>query len=177
MIYTAVILVIILMSIAVCFGVGARLPAQHVAQMSSHYPIGCEALWLIITDYVGALQWRSSLTRVHRDTTTAREVWVEHYGRRKIAYETIEQHPYRSLARKIATPGLPYSGTWRFEIVPAQDGCVLQITESGAVPNPMFRFVSHYFIGPERSLRQYLTELSSYVANCPDHSAQDRTVS
>ena len=164
MLYIAAALTLLLVVFAMIYLVGACLPPQHVACMGSRYPIGCERLWEILTDYANAPLWRSSVAEVRRDTTTSRVVWVETSGRRKIAYETIEQHPYKRLVRRIATPNLPFSGSWTFELSPTQDGCLLQVTERGTVANPVFRFIARYLIGHENSLRRYLSELSSYVA-------------
>jgi hypothetical protein len=164
MLYIAAAFSLLLVAFAAIHLVGSRLPAQHLARMGCQYPIGCEVLWEILTDYTSAPQWRSSVVAVHRDTTTSREIWVENNGRRKVAYETIEQLPCKRLVRRIATPDLPFSGTWTFEIAPAQNGCLLQVTECGTVANPFFRFIARYLIGHERSLRQYLSELSAYVA-------------
>ena len=44
---------------------------------------------------------------------------------------------------RIADRNLPFGGTWMVEIVPADGGSKVTITENGEVYNPFFRFASH----------------------------------
>ena len=61
---------------------------------------------------------------------------------------------------RIDSKSLPFGGTWTYDVQPASDGRTkLQITEDGEVYNPIFRFVSRFFIGYEGTLRQYVADV------------------
>jgi hypothetical protein len=76
-----------------------------------------------------------------------------------IVYEILDRKPPVSLKRRIATPSLPYSGSWTFSIEPAGDATMVRITEDGEVYNPIFRFVSRFVFGQTRMLDAYLRAL------------------
>ena len=67
-----------------------------------------------------------------------------------ITYEVVEQRAPVLLKRRIADTGLPYSGSWTFELKPDGSGPMVRITEDADVYNPFFRFVSHFIIGYTR---------------------------
>ena len=76
-----------------------------------------------------------------------------------VTYEAVERTPPRRLKSRIATPDLPYGGTWTFELE-GQDGeTVVRITEDGEVYNPIFRFVGRFILGYESSIAGYLEDL------------------
>ena len=59
----------------------------------------------------------------------------------------------------MADPKLPFGGTWTYEVQPDGTGSAVTITEDGEVYNPIFRFVSRFFIGYEGTLRQYASDV------------------
>jgi hypothetical protein len=50
----------------------------------------------------------------------------------------------------------------------------LQITEDGEIYNPIFRFVSRFFIGYEGTLRQYVSDVERKVRSPVSGSAVRR---
>jgi hypothetical protein len=91
--------------------------------------------------------------------------WSEPWGRRTILYEEVTSDPPRLYRTRVvgdaAEHKLPFAGTWTYEITPTADGsaCTCRITEDGEVSNPIFRFVSRFFIGHTRTIDTYLTAL------------------
>jgi hypothetical protein len=64
--------------------------------------------------------------------------------------------------------GLPFGGTWTFEVTPIGDGgSVVRITEDGEVYNPVFRFVSRYFMGYTATIDSYLKALGAKFGETP----------
>jgi hypothetical protein len=60
---------------------------------------------------------------------------------------------------RIADKNLPFGGNWVYEIDPVPNGARRRITENGEIYNPVYRFVSRFFLGYSGSIEQYLTNL------------------
>jgi hypothetical protein len=65
---------------------------------------------------------------------------------------------------RIADRSLPFGGRWTFELSPAPGGTLLRITEDGEVYNPIFRFVSRFVFGHDRTINGYLEDLERHLA-------------
>ena len=65
------------------------------------------------------------------------------------------------MVTRIADPKLPFGGSWSHQISPVDGGSSLRITETGEVYNPIFRFVSRFFIGHAASIEKYFTALGN----------------
>ena len=76
-----------------------------------------------------------------------------------MTYELLASDPPHSIERRIATPDLPYSGSWTFTLTPADTGTVVRITEDGEVYNPVFRFTSRFILGETATIDAYLRAL------------------
>ena len=85
--------------------------------------------------------------------------WEEDTHRQKITYELLEDQPGRRMIVRIADRGLPFGGTWSFEISPAAGGSELRITEDGEIYNVIFRFMARFFFGYSASAETYLRDL------------------
>jgi hypothetical protein len=73
-----------------------------------------------------------------------------------MTYELLAINPPHSIERRIATPNLPYSGSWTFVLTPASNGTDVRITEDGEVYNPIFRFVTRFIMGETATIDAYL---------------------
>jgi len=72
----------------------------------------------------------------------------------------------------IADKGLPFGGSWDYRIEPVGAGSRITITENGEVYNPIFRFVSKYFMGHTATIDKYLTALAKRTGD--QYTKQDR---
>jgi len=153
-----ILLAAILLLIVGVVAIGALLPKHHVVSRSARYRATPEQLFNLI---VGDQKWRPDVTScetadddrgwvIQRETTRNGET---------ITYEIKNIRRPTSLTRRIATQGLPYSGTWSFSLQPSGENTVVRITEDGEVHNPVFRFVSRFIIGHTRTLDAYLRAL------------------
>ena len=74
----------------------------------------------------------------------------------------VESVPPKRHVTRISDPSLPFGGTWTWELEPTADGgCEVRLTEDGFVSNPIFRFISHFFIGHHSSMDTYLKHLAA----------------
>jgi hypothetical protein len=107
--------------------------------------------------------WRPDVRRIEIvSQPSAPLAWREHtkQGALTLAMETLE--PTRRMVARIADRDLPYGGAWEYVVAPdsADPGRTrVTITERGYVANPVFRFVSRFFIGHYTSLDSYLRAL------------------
>jgi uncharacterized protein YndB with AHSA1/START domain len=137
------------------------LPEKHVAAKIYHFDADPGKVWNLITDFQGQTSWRPKLERVDRlPSQNGHEVWREVEGRhRQLSFETVECSPPHVLVRRIVGEGLPFGGSWTFEIVPETGGSRLTITEHGEVHNVVFRFVSRFLIGHTAGIETYASNL------------------
>ena len=135
--------------------IGSLLPKKHQASLSARFKQSPETVWRDVTDHEGAVKWRTDLKAVER---LPDPVWKETYRNgQSLPLEMVEAVPPRKLVGRIG-PGLPFGGTWTFDIRPVEGGCLLTITEDGEVYNPIFRFVTR-FMDQAATIRGYLRAL------------------
>jgi hypothetical protein len=144
-------LVLLVVVIAI---VGVLLPQNHVASRRARYAKAPSEVFAVITDFGGLSGWRKGLKQV--EVRSANE-WREN-GEMTLRVE--ERVPPTRLVTRIQ-PGLPFGGTWTYELTAEGDGTVLRITENGEVYNPIFRFVSRFVLGHTATLDGYLTQLGA----------------
>lgn len=73
-------------------------------------------------------------------------------------YLIAEEQPPRRLVSRVRE-GLPYGGTWTFELAPEGNSTRVTITEHGQVYNPLFRFLSRFVFGQTATMDQFLADL------------------
>jgi len=146
--------------------VGWALPVAHAASRQATFSAPPETVWKMITDVDGFPAWRNDIKKVERlPDRNGRPVWVEDgsSGRMTLAVEKSEAP--RLLVLRIADPGLPFGGTWTYEIAPAVGGSTLTITENGEIYNPIFRVMARFVFGYEGTIKTYLESLSKRLAS------------
>jgi len=145
--------------VAIVWIVGMSLPQNHTATRTIRLKQTPDSVWQAITDHAGQTQWRAELKKAERlPDVNGHEVWKEYNSMGEMVVETVEFIPPRRLVGKIG-PGLPFGGTWTYEITPEASGCALKITEDGEVYNPIFRLVGK-FMDPTASMTAYMTGLA-----------------
>jgi uncharacterized protein YndB with AHSA1/START domain len=155
-----VILGLLVAILVLIIAVGALLPKEHVVSRSARYQQAPEVIWQTINDYRAFPSWRGDVVRVEPIAgSEGRTAWKEYSRNGVIPFEIVEAEAPSKLVTRIADPNLPFGGTWIYQIAPAENGCVLTITEHGEVYNPVFRFVSRFFIGQSATADHYLVAL------------------
>ena len=146
---------VLVLLVLVVVVVGALLPKRHVSTRSAQFNAAPDQLFALVA---GPQNWRldvakweevpdSSGRRLQRETSRRGETMM---------YELLDVNPPHSLVRKIATPNLPYSGSWTFVFTAAGTGTNVRITEDGEVYNPIFRFVQRFILGETATIDAYL---------------------
>lgn len=151
---------VIVLAILIVVLIGSRLPKSHVASVSAHYAAPPESLWASLTDVAAFPQWREGVTRVELlPDEVGQRGWREHAKHDAVTYRVVEADPPRRLVTRIADEGLPYGGSWTYELTPSSAGTHLTITERGEVYNPVFRFVARFIIGYTGTMEGVLRSL------------------
>jgi hypothetical protein len=141
--------------------VGAMLPLRHHATRRARFRASPGALYAVLA---GPPDWRTGVKNygVVSEGPGPRTWWEEDSHGQKVTFEQVEARPGERLQVRIAQAGLPFGGTWTFEIAPASDGgSDLRITEDGEVYNVLFRFMARFIFGYHSSIEQYLRDLGA----------------
>ena len=142
---------------------GYALPQSHVASAEARFPAPPDRVFHAITDVARYPEWRTDIARVDIVTTTPL-TWRETDTRGDaITYEVVESRPAQRHRVRIADPGLPFGGTWTYELQADGPGTRLVITEHGDVFNPLFRFMSRFVFGHTASIDAFLGALARRV--------------
>ena len=80
-------------------------------------------------------------------------------GRRP--FEVVSQDPPRLQVVRVIDDGLPFGGTWTWELVPLGGGTGLTLTENGFTRNPFYRSLGLLFFRPTESVARYLGALAT----------------
>jgi hypothetical protein len=147
--------------VALAAAAGALLPREHSATRKARYRVSPEALYAVIA---GPPDWRTGVKSfgVLADKDGRRRWWEEDIHRQKVTFELVEDRFPSRLAVRIADQGLPFGGTWSFDIEPlAGGGSELRIREDGEIHNVIYRFMARFFFGYTASIETYLQDLAA----------------
>jgi uncharacterized protein YndB with AHSA1/START domain len=153
--------------VAAVAGIGAVQSVDHVARRTVTLNRPVDEVWATLTDFRGQLAWRTDLKAVELVPGTARETWREDTGDGAIPFETTEATPPSRLVRTIADTTLPFGGRWVYTLEAANGGTRLTITEQGKVFNPIFRFVSHFFLDQAATIEGVMRGLATHYGEDP----------
>jgi hypothetical protein len=151
----------LMLLVAVMALVGSMLPRDHHATRKARFHVAPEAIYAALT---GPQDWRTGVKSFGAlpDQDGRKQWWEQDSHGQKITYEIVEAKPPNRLVTRIAQAGLPYGGTWTFEIAALPEGgSEVRITEDGEVYNVIFRFMARYIFGYTGSIETYLRDLGA----------------
>jgi hypothetical protein len=139
---------------------GAMLPMQHHGTRKAHYRVSPEALYAVLA---GPPDWRTGVKSFSTlpDDNGRKRWWEQDSHGQKVTFEVMEDTPPRRLAVRIADGGLPFGGTWTFDIARVDGGSELRISEDGEIYNVIFRFMARFIFGYYGSIETYLRDLGA----------------
>ena len=143
---------------ALMAAIGAMLPRAHHATRKARFQQPPTAIYGVL---IGPPDWRRDLKAwgplPARDGRT--QWWEQDSHGQKITFELVESRPPTRRVVRIADQGLPFGGTWTFEISRAGEGAEVRISEDGEIYNVIFRFMARFFFGYTASIEGYLRDL------------------
>lgn len=146
---------VVVLLVVIVVVVGALLPKHHVSSRQADFQATPEKLFALVS---GPQNWRPDVAKCEElpDSTGKRFQRETNRHNEAITYELLDINPTHSIQRRIATPNLPYSGSWTFVFTPNAIGTNVRITEDGEVYNPIFRFVTRFILGETATIDSYL---------------------
>jgi uncharacterized protein YndB with AHSA1/START domain len=155
--------------VAIVALVGACLPKAHRASRTTSLPVAPDAIFAAIADVAQYAAWRSDVTRIELlPDEGGRRMFREIGSQGTITYRIEAVDPPSRIVFRIADPSLPFGGTWTHELRPSGvGGTSLTTIEEGEVYNPIFRFVSRFFMSPTATIERYQDALARRVAASP----------
>ncbi len=153
----------VLLIIAVVIAIGALLPKKHVAARAISLHRSPPEVFALISDFQAAPTWQRGVEQVNLlPSGNGYQRFTQKSKDGTIAMEVRENRPPTRLVTEIADKSLPFGGFWIFEVTPTSEGCTLQITERGEIYNPVFRFVSRFILGYEKTINMYLSDVATH---------------
>ena len=158
---TAILMSAALIVVLIAVIIGFLLPKQHVASRAIALHRKQADVFQLISDFKAAPSWRSDVREVDLLPPSGGHIHYRERGANgTITMEIVESNSPSRMVSQIADKSLPFGGMWIFDISPTAEGCRLNITERGEIYNPVFRFVSRFFLGYHRTLDTYLQNVS-----------------
>lgn len=148
--------------------VGSLLPVAHTATLTRVVPGAPDDVWGAMTDVERLPEWRPGLDATERlPDRDGLPVWREDASTGTLTLEVVEWSPPRRMVTRIADEGLPFGGTWTYELTATDSGTRVTLTEDGEVYNPFFRFMARFVFGYDGTMRSYLDGLEARMAGSP----------
>lgn len=156
------ILGLVLLGLGGMFAAGAALPVGHVANVRTIVDAKSSQVWALLTDVERFPDWRKDVKSVVRkDPVGGHASWVETTDFGDIPLTVVNQEENVRMTAKIDGRDLKFGGTWTWELAEKGSQCEITITERGEVYPPLFRFLSKYVFGHDRTLKAYAASLEA----------------
>jgi len=151
----------LIVAFGVMYSIGAALPHDHVTTIATDMPASQDRVWQMITDVNAQPKWRTGLKSVEAwPSADGKECWLEVQSGMKMPLCVDASKPPDKHVVRVADPGLPFGGTWTYELSPKSAGeSTLSITERGTTGPAMWRFISHYVMGEDTQIKTYESDL------------------
>ena len=144
---------------ALC-GVGAALPAEHVAAEVATIPAAPDLVWARIVDFDHHEDWRTTVQDVRAVGATVEEVdaWGD-----VLVLAVEERVEGERLVLRVLGDGA-FGGTWTVTLAPDPAGTKVEIVERGVIRSPPLRVLAKAFFDPHATGRTWLADLGRSFA-------------
>ena len=151
------------------FGLGGRLPVDHVASSAMTYQQPIDTVWEHVRSLGDYPRWWSNASSMERlPDVEGREAWqMRQPGDPGFPMEILESDQPVRLVTRILDDGLPFGGTWTYVLVGDSGRVRVTITENGKIYSPVFRVVAKLFLGYHGTQESYLTALAEHFGEEP----------
>ena len=141
--------------------VGLMLPRDHLARMAIDLRADTARVWALVSDVAGTARWRTDVKSVEvQPPVQGRARFIEVGRQGRTPFEVVSMQPPTQLVVRVVDDGLPYGGTWTYELASSGDGTRLTIAEAGFIRNPVFRVMSRIAFPPTATMEAYLRALA-----------------
>jgi hypothetical protein len=152
--------------ILVVWVVGTLLPRDHLSQVAIELQADRERVWGVISDVGATGRWRPEVRKVEmQPVVSGRTRFIETTGQGATPFEVMSQEPPSRQVIRVVDEGLPFGGTWTWDLTPAGTGTRLLMSEAGFVRNPIFRVMSRTVYPPTKGMETYLRALAKELGD------------
>jgi uncharacterized protein YndB with AHSA1/START domain len=145
--------------------VGLFLPVRHSVTVVREVDGTPEEVWTLITNVEEFAEWRPGVERAESiEPIGGWPAWREEGPEGTLTFVVAAVEPERTFVAEIVDEGLPFGGRWTYALEPTSTGTRLSIIEDGFVYNPIYRFVSRFFLGHAGTAEAYLDALEARLA-------------
>ncbi|MEQ9401056.1 MAG: SRPBCC family protein [Longimicrobiales bacterium] len=158
--WIAPVLWVVALTVGTVWLFGVSVPRDHTATVTDTIAAPLDSVWAVVTAPSGFPSWRSGVSSVEvLPPEMGRPRWRESGSDGTLTLEATAWSPPTRFVTRIADEGLPFGGTWVYELAPVGVGTRVTLTENGQIYSPFYRFVAQFFLGYEATMRTYLDDL------------------
>lgn len=153
-------LVILVIGMAAVWGAGSVLPQDQAVIRGMFLKTPAEDVFAALTDYPGMRSWLGVEEVSHLEDRDGLPVWElkQENGHKMLLLVRESEAPRLLNLRLLDTPGLA-GASWTFELIPQKEGTFVKLIQTGQLRSPAWRFLTHYILGPDLGMRQFLQAL------------------
>jgi uncharacterized protein YndB with AHSA1/START domain len=150
----------LLLLIAAITVIGALLPREHRATATAEFRRDPRVVWSVLTDFAGLVAWMPGVrTVVPAPSADGHARWSLTTEEGNMTLEVVELTPPRRFVTRIVDEGLPFGGTWSYDLTATPAGTRVTIVEDGWISNPLYRFFARYVFGLDTTIKGALRAL------------------
>jgi uncharacterized protein YndB with AHSA1/START domain len=151
---------------------GAALPEAHVVSRTVTVGAPPSRIFARLADMGSWPEWNHVVKAVRTPPRPdGRTVFLVKDLNGETPMEIIEKVPDRRVVTRIVDEGLPFGGTWTWDLEREGGGTRVSVVERGRVYNPFFRFMARYVFGHYRTMDAYLHEVRQTFGEAPTDGA------
>ena len=154
---------LVVLAAAVMYGLGSRLPVQHMASAAITIDAPQGKVWSLMEDVGAEPRWRSQMVSVEMlPDENGHRCWAENANGMHVPLcEEVAAAPVTRVVA-VADPKLAFGGTWTYTLTAlTPETTSVSITENGTTEPAMWRFLGHYILGEDTMIRQYEKDLKA----------------
>jgi hypothetical protein len=167
--WTARILGIVIVSLALVIAISFALPAQMKHTRAIILKQTPEKVFAVLSDVAKLPTWNRNLQKVEMLPPIDGKEATKQTSKDGTAMTivTTESLPPTHLLRIVHdVSGNAFSGSWTYEITPTTHGCEVALTEKSYIKNPISRLIVRIF-GSTRYVDQHLVDLAKHFGEAP----------
>jgi len=154
-----IVLALLVLLITLTWLVGLAVPRRHVTVRSARLSRSVQEVWSVLSDLPGFARWAPEVSAVSRLPDQNGHPVYALEGKWPMPLEVETLDPPRRMVTRVVDSGLPFGGTWTWEIQPEGSGSRVTLTERGEIKVAPMRTLARFVFGYHSTLDAYLEAL------------------
>jgi ribosome-associated toxin RatA of RatAB toxin-antitoxin module len=167
--WTARVLGIVIVSLALVIAISFALPAQMKHTRVIILKQTPEKVFAVLSDVEKLPTWNRNLQKVEMlppidGKEATKQISKNGMTMTIVTAESLAPTHLVRVVREVSSNA--FSRSWTYEITPTADGCQVALTEKSDIKNPIFRLMVRIF-GSTRYIDQHLVDLAKHFSETP----------